>query len=176
MWKNIIGYEDLYKINEYGDIINSNGCIKKPYISNKGYKIIDLYKNGQSKKYLVHRLVAIHFVPNPNNEKIVLHLDNIKTNTYYKNLKWGSYSENNAQAIRDGLHSVPTPDNRKYYQIYNNDNKFICYGVNQIINTIGFGTDACIRNYIYRKTQIPKGNYQGYYIEKIDLIKPFYFK
>ena len=176
MWKDIKGYEGLYKINEYGDIMNSNGEIKKPYISNKGYKIIDLYNNGNSKKYLVHRLVAMHFVPNLNNDSIVLHLDNVKTNTYYENLKWGSYSENNAQAVRDGLHTVPRPDNRKYYQLENSDNTIVCFGVRDIIDTIGFGTDSAIRNYIFRQTPIPKGEYQGYMIKQVDTVKPFIFK
>lgn len=176
MWKDIIGYEGYYKINEYGDIINSDGLIKKPYISNKGYKIIDLYKDGESKKFLVHRLVAIHFVPNPDNCNIVLHLDNVKTNTYYTNLKWGTYSENNAQAVKDGLHEVPRPDNRRYYQIYNDTDAVVCLGVNQIINTIGFGTDSTIRNYIFRQTPIPKGEYEGYNIRKIDFVKPIIFR
>lgn len=173
MWKDIQGYEGYYKINEYGDVINSKGNIIKPYISNKGYKIIDLCKKGTTKKMLVHRLVAIHFVPNPNNDPIVLHLDNVKTNTYYSNLKWGTYSENNAQAVRDGLHSVPTPDNRKYYQLYNSDNYILCFGVNDIIDKVGFGNDSSIRNYIFRDSPIPKGEYAGYHIRKLDMVKPF---
>ena len=48
MWKDVIGFgfEGIYKINEYGDVIDSNGNLKSPYLNNKGYKIIDLYKNG----------------------------------------------------------------------------------------------------------------------------------
>lgn len=107
MIKDIMGYEGIYQINEYGDIRRAdNFKIIRPYINNKGYKIIDLSKDGVTTKFLVHRLVALHFVPNPNNYPIVLHKDNVKLNTHYTNLVWGTYSQNNAQAIQDGLNKV----------------------------------------------------------------------
>ena len=175
MWKEIIDFEGLYEINEYGEIRNIiTNEIRSPYISNKGYKCIDLYKNGVRYKMLIHRLVAIHFVPNPNNYPIVLHKDNDKLNTHYSNLQWGTYSENNSQAIRDGLNRVPLPDNRKIYKVYNDTDEQICYGINDIIRLIGFGNDSRIRNYISRQTPIPIGEFQGYYISKpISNIKPF---
>ncbi len=174
IWKQIIGFENIYEINEYGDIRNSiTKEIRSPYITNKGYKAIDLYKDGIRYKYLIHRLVAVHFVPNPDNYPIVLHKDNNKLNTYYTNLKWGTYSENNAQAISDGLNKIPTPDNRKRYSISNSDTGeyIICNGINEVINVLGFGNDSCVRNYIFRNTPIPRGEFRGYYIRK--LIKPF---
>ena len=52
MWKDIIRYEGLYKINEYGDIFSIlKNRLLKPYISNKGYKIIQLSKNGIDKNF-----------------------------------------------------------------------------------------------------------------------------
>lgn len=176
MWKDIINYEGIYQINEYGDIISvGTGRILSPYINNKGYKMIDLQKNGVRERFLVHRLVAIHFVPNPENLPIVLHKDNNRLNIYYTNLKWGTYSENNSQAIRDGLNTVPKPDNRKYYEIYNSDEKIICYGVNEIIDNIGFGNDTNVRNIIFRNSIIKQGPYSGYKIKKKQIIKPIYF-
>ena len=174
MWKQIIGFENIYEINEYGDIRNiETGEIRSPYITNKGYKSIDLYKNGTRYKYLIHRLVAIHFVPNPNNYPIVLHKDNNKLNTHYTNLQWGTYSENNAQAIADGLNKIPTLDNRKRYSIFNSDiGEYItCNGIGEVIETLGFGNDSCVRNYVFRNSPIPKGEFKGYYIRK--LIRPF---
>lgn len=123
--------------------------------------------DGKKYKYTIHRLVALHFVPNPDNLPIVLHKDNVKMNTYYQNLKWGTYSENNAQAIRDGLNVVPKPDNRKYYRIYNNRNNIICHSIHNICETIGYGTDSCARNYIFRETPITQGEYKGYYLRKV---------
>lgn len=141
--------------------------------------MIDLQKNGIRERYLIHRLVAIHFVPNPLNLPIVLHKDNIKTNTYYDNLKWGTYSENNSQAIRDGLNTVPRPDNRKYYDLYNEliPDKILCHGVNEIILNIGYGTDSTIRNYIFRNSSITNGKFKGYKIRKNDkIVQPIIFE
>lgn len=176
MWKDIIGFEGLYKINEYGDVfsIRSNKLLS-PYITNKGYKCIDLQLNGRKSKFSIHKLVAIHFIPNPNNYPIVLHKDNNKLNTYYLNLKWGTYSENNSQAINDGLNKVPIPENRKHYQIYNDSEVIECYGAKEIINTIGYGTDNIIRNLLFRNQPIKQGKYIGYKIRKAKVIKPIRF-
>ena len=85
MWKYI---SKDYIINEYGIIKNcKTNHILSPYINNRGYKIIDLSINHQRQKYLVHRLVALCFIPNPYNYPIVLHIDNNKLNCYYQNLK-----------------------------------------------------------------------------------------
>lgn len=168
MWKPIINYEEIYEINEYGDIRNIlTGRIISPYLNNKGYKIVDLSKNGTRTKYLVHRLVAIHFVPNPNNHPIVLHKDNIKTNIHYSNLKWGTYSENNSQAIKDGLNNIPKPDNRKHYEIYNENDSIICFGGKSVLETIGCNkNESFLRNVIFRESTIKEGIYTVYKIRR----------
>jgi hypothetical protein len=175
MWKPIINYEDIYEINEYGEIrrIDSNHILK-PYLNNKGYKCISLNKNGISTKFLIHRLVAIHFIPNPNEYPIVLHLDNNKINTYYLNLKWGTYSENNSQAIHDGLNKIPRPDNRIYYGIYNdNDLITVSYGINNLKENIQYpySTRGLYSN-IFRDGIIKYGPYIGMQIKQmIEAIK-----
>lgn len=177
MWKDIKGFEDFYKINEYGDILDKkSGKLMHPYISNKGYKIIDLSNNGIKKKFLVHRLVALHFVPNPNNFPIVLHKDNVKLNTHYSNLVWGTYSENNSQAIRDGLNKIPHPDNRKFYRIYNENSsdQIICHGAKEIISNTNL-TNSIVRNILHRKQVIKEGPYEGYKIERVIIKKPLIF-
>ena len=84
----IIGFENKYTIDEYGNIFNKfTNKYMKPYLNNKGYKCIDLSYKEKHEKWLIHRLVAIHFIPNPYNYPIVLHLDNNKLNTHYSNLK-----------------------------------------------------------------------------------------
>lgn len=176
MWKDVINFEGLYKINEFGDIYSIlTNRILKPYLSNKGYKIIQLSKNGKGEKFLIHRLVAIHFVPNPNNFPIVLHKDNNKLNTFYENLIWGTYEENNRQAIKDGLNKIPIPDNRKYYEIYNDNNSIVCCGVKEVIKRLGFGTNSNIRNFIFRNSEINQGPYIGYKIRRKNIIRPIRF-
>lgn len=48
--KDVIGFEGIYKIDEYGNVFDKNGRMLRPYISNKGYKTIDLSKNGNRYK------------------------------------------------------------------------------------------------------------------------------
>lgn len=173
MWKNIEGFEGLYLINENGDILNlKTNKVMTPYISNKGYKMVDLSKNGTKYKYLVHRLVALHFIENPNNYPIVLHIDNVKTNTNYTNLKWGTYSQNNSQAIRDGLNIVPKPDNRKFFEIYNDEEtKCIAYGINELKKIIQYNhTDNGLYSMIHRNSAIDNGEYIGCRIRQMKLI------
>lgn len=170
MIKAITGFENYY-IDEYGNVYNQQKCLR-PYITNKGYKCIDLYNNGIHKKFLIHRLVAQHFIPNPYNYPIVLHLDNNKLNCYFTNLKWGTYSENNSAAYLDGLSPIPLPDNRKLYKLYNENETIICCGVSEICN-LTQKSDSAIRNYIYRKTAIPNGKYANYYISTMDAIYPY---
>ena len=174
-WIDIIGYEGLYKINKIGDVYSVRlGRLIKPSISNKGYKYVDLYKNNKRERFLIHRLVALHFVPNPNKYPIVLHKDNIKLNTDSDNLKWGTYSENNAQAIRDGLNTIPRPDVTKNYRIYNEDDEIVCNSVATVKKITQASSTSNVRNYIHRKQALTFGPYRGYNI--VPLIKPFKYK
>ena len=169
MIKDVIGYEGIYQINEYGDIWRvKDHKLLSPYISNKGYKVIDLSKNGVRSKFLVHRLVAMHFVPNPNNDPIVLHKDNVKLNTHYSNLKWSTYSENNAQAIRDGLNKVPITDTSKPYAVFddNYEDIHICIGSSEVKQLTGI-TESMMRNYLFRNQPIKHGPYTGYNIQRV---------
>lgn len=170
MWKYIKSYEGIYRIYDNGDVMNEKtGLIKKPWMSNKGYYCIDLAKDGVTKHYLLHRLLAEAFIPNPNNYPIVLHKDNNKLNVSLDNLSWGTYSENQKQAIRDGLNVVPIPDNRKYYNITNYTNiSIILKGQNKILNEIGYGNEHTVRNLLHRNQMINKGPYKGCFIVQQD--------
>lgn len=94
-WRDIIGYEGLYKVSDGGDIksIKSNKILS-PDINQDGYKRIVLYKNKTRKHYSVHRLVAEAFIPNPDNLKEVNHKDEDKTNNTVGNLEWVSSKDN----------------------------------------------------------------------------------
>jgi hypothetical protein len=71
-----------------------------------GYKVINLYNNGKQKSSYVHRLVAKHFVPNPNNYKYVDHIDRNKDNNHYTNLRWVTASENTKNIAGQSRYSV----------------------------------------------------------------------
>jgi len=99
IWKDIIEYEGLYQISNLGRVKRlrfTNGRldfekerILKPYKDGgKNYFIIRLSKNGKSKLYQVHRLVAQAFIPNPDDLPIVNHKDENKENNRANNLEW----------------------------------------------------------------------------------------
>ena len=66
----------------------------KPHKTKNGYMRIGLPKNGKSKKFLVHRLLALHFIPNPENKKCVDHINGIKYDNRLENLRWLTNKEN----------------------------------------------------------------------------------
>lgn len=66
------------------------------------YYSVSLYRDGKSTKIFVHRLVALTYIPNPENKPCVCHKDNNRTNNRVENLYWGTYKENTQQCIQDG--------------------------------------------------------------------------
>ena len=92
---NIQGYEN-YIIYDDGDIYSRNvNRYLSPNRTNKaGYNIVDLYKNGKYNKFKVHRLVALHYIPNPDNKPCVDHIDGNKLNNNVENLRWVTHQEN----------------------------------------------------------------------------------
>ena len=94
----IKGYED-YSIYEDGRIIRTykNGKKRelKGHITSEGYKRIDLSKNGKQKKFLLHRLLALHFIPNPENKYSVDHENRDKLDNRLCNLRWYTRTEQN---------------------------------------------------------------------------------
>jgi hypothetical protein len=110
MFKKINGYPN-YEINEDGVIrsIPRNGTIRRTRIivggtDRSGYKIVGL-RNKPDKKdtFKVHRLVAEHFIPNPENKKTVNHKDGNKQNNKVSNLEWATQIENHLHGYRMGL-------------------------------------------------------------------------
>lgn len=89
-WKDIIGYEGIYKISNLGKIIRIKGTKIRPMkIWNNGrYMEVRLSKEGKATHFTLHRLLAIHFIPNPNNLPSVNHKDENKLNNSINNLEW----------------------------------------------------------------------------------------
>jgi len=111
IWKDILGYEGLFQISNKGRIkrLATIGIYKKSekilntnYTDKGGYKRVSLLKNGTYKTFGIHRLVAEHFLPNPNNYPIVMHIDNNPANNLLSNLQWGTQTHNMQHASKCG--------------------------------------------------------------------------
>ena len=104
IWKPIDGYEGKYEVSNLGCVrsmlSNKNLAFEK---TDKGYFRVGLYKDGKTKKFRVHRLVASAFVPNPENFPEVNHKDGIKSNNAAHNLEWCSPCKNAIHAFKNGL-------------------------------------------------------------------------
>jgi len=94
-WKDIVGWP--YQINRDGLIIHKkSGRVKKPIIDQDGYYRTTLWNKQETKNGIIHRELAIAFIPNPNNYPIVDHIDRDKKNNNLSNLRWASFEMNNS--------------------------------------------------------------------------------
>lgn len=106
VWKDVVGYEGLYQVSNYGRVKSlprTRICqgivmpVKGKEISlcnRRGYKMLCLYKDGSKKIASVHRLVAEAFIPNLEDKPCVDHIDGNRSNNFYNNLRWCTYKEN----------------------------------------------------------------------------------
>lgn len=112
IWKDIKGYEGYYQISNKGQVKNiKTNKILTGDINNAGYHRVTLY-SPIKQRFFTHRLVALHFCENNNNEKnIVNHKDGNKLNNNINNLEWCTCSENQQHVNEMGLRqNVPCGD------------------------------------------------------------------
>ena len=117
-WRDINGYDGLYRVNSGGDIysVRTNKVLKQFYRGSRAdnkYLVVDLSRCGNRRTVSVHRVVAEAFIPNPNNLPCVNHKDGNKDNNCADNLEWCTYSENNYHACRTGLKNIPSGTKNK---------------------------------------------------------------
>lgn len=107
VWRDIEGYEGLYRVSNMGRVRGRGSCIK-PSKTKKGYLRVELWKGNARHSARIHRLVASAFVPNPHGKPDVNHIDGNKQNNRASNLEWVTPKENNAHAESNGLVCRPS--------------------------------------------------------------------
>lgn len=140
IWKDINGYEGYYQISNYGNARSLDrqvGCRwggLRDYggksllteTTKDGYQRIVFMRDAIKERFLVHRIVAEAFIPNPENKPYVNHIDGDKSNNYFGNLEWCTNSENVLHADRNGLRDMSThqPSNSKGVRCIDNGMEF----------------------------------------------------
>lgn len=188
VWKDIPNYEGLYQVSNlgriksithfvenkttYGGIYTVRGKIINPKVD-KGYYRCSLTKNKEKKMVAVHRMVAMAFIPNPENKPFINHINGNTKDNRMENLEWCTQKYNIQQSFKNGQQK-PTwkgktgakcPNSKKVNQ-YDLEGKFIkqwdCIrDVERELNIFAINISKCCRG-IYKTA----GNYKWSYVLK----------
>lgn len=149
-WKDIIGYSGIYQISNSGmvrvlerkvnsnfknaDIITRKEKIIRPGIDKFGYKRVALQLFGRPRKsFSVHRLVALHFIPNPDSKPFINHIDSNPSNNNVDNLEWCTQSENIQHAYNIGRKFGPKTNVGKIGVLANTSKKVNQFSLDGIL-------------------------------------------
>ena len=134
IWKPIENYEN-YSVSTFGQVRNeTTGKILKGG-KNKGRLQISLWKNGIEKQFQIHRLVALAFIPNPEDKPEVDHIDNVPSNNKIQNLRWATRQENNRNTRipstnKSGVKGVTWDKSRQKW--------YACISIDDITISLGY--------------------------------------
>lgn len=115
IWKDISGYEGKYKISSFGKVWSKSKGLLNLNPNRYGYLSVSLWKNNKRYNTSIHRLVATHFLDNPNNLPVVDHINHIRHDNNSTNLRWVDYVTNSLNKGKNTDYSV------KNFIVYSED-------------------------------------------------------
>lgn len=155
IWRPVVDYEGFYEVSSIGRVKSLSRLVTQksgqkymigerilhPGIQNKGYEFVCLCRNGITKLKLVHQLVGVAFIPNPNNKPFIDHINGNRRDNRVENLRWCTAKENsNFELARKhasdailGKTGILCPNSKSVSQ-YTIDGKYI--------RTFGSGCEA----------------------------------
>ena len=154
MWKPIKNFEDLYLVNEKGDVYSiATDRILKHAVKRDGYHQVTLARNGKLTYCSVHRIVAHAFIQKVEGKNCINHKDGNKDNNCSDNLEWCTYQENVRHSIDVlGNHKIPVNQ-------YTKDGTFIRTWDSILDAAKGTGAKA---QHIWRNAQGIRKSTHGY--------------
>lgn len=182
-WRDVVGYEGIYKVSSIGRIIvlqrivkrvNNHTLLTKPKIKKPsrlytGYLSIGLTKNSVTTTRLIHRLVAVAFIENPEGYPYIDHIDGSRDNNCVSNLRWCTQSQNMLNPISRKRNSLSKKGKRPYWVF----KKIVCIkdGVavkeyNSISDVVNDGhSDECVSR-VCRKLRKTYHGYRWMYLDE----------
>ncbi|MET4703046.1 HNH endonuclease [Frigoribacterium sp. UYMn621] len=102
-WFPLVGFESHYSITGTGRIRRNGAIVDMKTHLAKGYPTLRVSVNGKTTLVQVHRALGLAFIPNPADLPVVRHKNDDPSDFRLENLEWGTQTDNNLDAIRNGL-------------------------------------------------------------------------
>jgi hypothetical protein len=128
-----------YDITPHGDIYShKRHKFLKQQTNHRGYSQTRLYEKDKSRMYVIHRLVAQMYLPNPDHLPFVNHKDGNKRNNHMNNLEWCTAQQNSDHAILHGkfrskLIAEDVKHIRELYPTLNQSQLAANYGISRLM-------------------------------------------
>ena len=156
IWRDVVGYEGLYMVSNYGRVKSFYGIGEKlltPSVNKGGYAFVVLTDINKVRKSLkVHTLVARAFLPNPENKPVVHHRDSNRINNRVENLEWVTYRENTAYASQKGSYDKKRGCDSPFAKLTEKDVRYIREHYRS--RSHEFGSNALARKFKVNKNTI----------------------